>query len=343
MRILASPALSNEKINPYNALLYRELNHLGVQVEEYSHQKALLEKFDILHFHWPDGYINQASLLKSLQRIMLLALVILVAKAKGTRIIWTVHNVAPHDAFRPQLSGRFMHWFIQVCNGFIFMSEESKATFFSRYNPPKDIHYAIIPHGHYRNSYPAAIDKDLARTALNLPLDKKILLFFGMIKPYKNIDTLISKFSTTELMQYSLVIAGNPDSPELATQLKALAADNPDIYLFLKFIPDHELSTYLSAADAVILPYKTILNSGALLLALSFNQPVIAPHIGAFVGLQQQLGRHWVNSYDGDLEAETLRKAVGELETLDRPATCPLDDYNWDRLAAATLKLYQRV
>jgi glycosyltransferase involved in cell wall biosynthesis len=236
-----------------------------------------------------------------------------------------------------------MHWFIQRCNGLIFMSEESKATFFARYQTPKTMQFAIIPHGHYRNSYPAAIDKDLAKTALALPLDKKVLLFFGMIKPYKNIDTLIDIFSKAEAMQYTLVVAGNPDTPELATRLKQLSAHNPDIVLFLQFIPDHELHSYLSAADAVILPYKTILNSGALLLALSFNQPVIAPHIGAFVGLQQQLGRHWVCSYDGELDAETLRKAIGELETANRPATCPLDEYNWDRLAAATLTLYQHL
>ena len=383
MRILASPAFANEKVNPYNALLYRGIETVVIEtvvietvatetvdstiidsktiankaidrktnnskiikpsVSEYSHKKALLGKYDIIHFHWPDGYINQHSLLKLIQRAFVFSLIILMTKLKGAKIVWTVHNIAPHDAYHPKLSRLFMDWFINRCNGLIFMSEASKTTFFNLHQPPATIQYAIIPHGHYRSSYPAAIDKAIAKTQLGLSPDKKILLFCGMIKPYKNINALIQTFSQAQLADYELVIAGNPDSLQLEKQLQQQKGNNSSIHLFLRFIPDAELHVYLSAADVVILPYKSILNSGALLLALSFNKPVIAPHIGAFVALQQELGSQWVYSYEGDLQAPTLTTALYELAKLERATICPLENYDWNKLAASTVAFYQHL
>jgi len=347
MRILASPAFANKKINPYNALLYSGIKaitraHTKNSVHEYSHKKAIFEKFDIVHFHWPDGYINQKSIFKSMQRSLTLALILIIVKLKGTKIVWTVHNVAPHDAFHPKYSKHFMQWFARQCDGLIFMNEESKATFFNLYSCKENIRYAIIPHGHYRNSYPAAIDKSLAKSKLHLPQDKQVLLFFGMIKPYKNIDVLMELFTQARLFDYVLVIAGNTDSPELKERLKQLAK-SPNIHLFLQFIPDDKLHIFLSAADAVILPYKTILNSGALLLALSFNKPVIAPHIGAFVSLQQELGRKWIYSYANNLEVSSLKNALRHLEAQDRNEPCPLENYDWDKIATSTLAFYRQL
>lgn len=360
MRILASPAFANEKVNPYNALLYRSIETLfsnsGEQknsntastnqtkkVTEYSHSKALLHKYDILHFHWPDGYINQPNFMKSIQRACLFVLVLLTSKAKGTKIVWTVHNVAPHDAYHAKFSQRFMNWFVKQCDGFIFLSEESQKTFLNYFKPLSTTHCSVIPHGHYRQSYSAAIDKNMAKAELGLPQQKKVLLFFGMIKPYKNIDSLIQIFTESQLEEYILVIAGKPDSPQLEEQLRAKKLNNPSIHLFLEFIPDNQLHLYLSTADIVVLPYRSILNSGALLLALSFSKPVIAPHMGAFIALQKELGAAWVYSYEGDLQPNTLCNILGELEIMERPSLCPLEKYDWNKLAASTLNFYQQL
>ena len=347
MRILASPAFANKKINPYNALLYSHIKALAqpqtkICVQEYSHKKALLEKYDIIHFHWPDGYINQKQMFKTIQRSILFCVIVLIVKLKGSNIVWTVHNAAPHDAYQPRFSYFFMNWFAKQCDGLIFMNEESKATFFNLYRCKRNIQYAIIPHGHYRNSYPAAIDNELAKSKLSLPNNKKVLLCFGMIKPYKNVDGLMELFTQAKLLDYVLVVAGNTDSPELKEKL-IQRAKSSNIHLFLQFIPDNKVHIYLSAADTVILPYKTILNSGALLLALSFNKPVIAPHIGAFVSLQQELGRKWVYSYVDDLEVNTLKNALRHLEAQDRSNPCPLENYEWDKIAASTFAFYKQL
>ena len=344
MRVLASPAFSNEKVNPYNALLYQEINKLEpASVEEYTHKKALLSKYDVIHFHWPDGYINLPGLMKSSQRIALIALIITVARIRGTKIVWTVHNIVPHDSYHKKLSRRFMNWFVHHCDGFIFMSEQSKERFVGHYRLEKDIAFAIIPHGHYRSSYPPEINQAEAKKQLGIPETQKVLLAFGMIKPYKNMDQLVKLFTAAKLTGYSLIIAGNPETPEIAAELKQLKAGHPDIHLFLTFIPDDEIHIYHSAADIVILPYKTILNSGALILALSFNKPVIAPHVGAFASLQKELGHDWIASYQAELDVATLACAITALEQAQRPATCPLTNYDWDKLGEQTLAFYRNL
>jgi len=341
MRILAAPAFSNEKVNPYNALLYRELEQLGVDVGEYHHAKALQSKPQLVHFHWPDGYINQPGLIKSWQRILLLGLMVCLLKLKGTKLVWTVHNTAPHDALRPRLSRLFMQWFIRRCDGFIFMSEANKAAFYQGYQPSPTSQHAIIPHGHYRDCYPPAIDPQLAKQQLELNSKKKVLLFVGMIKGYKNIPGLMQAFNQAHLDDYQLVIAGTPDNPALRTELENLA--QPNTRLFLRFIPDNELNIYMSAADVVILPYKAILNSGALLLALSYNRPVIAPHMGAIIDLQKNLGLQWIYGYAGELTAACLQHALTALEHSARDPLCPLDNYNWDKIAVSTLNFYRQL
>ena len=341
MRILASPAFSNEQVNPYNALLYRELQQLGVDVDEYRHAKAIKGRARLVHFHWPDGYINQPGLAKSWQRMLLLGAMVCLLQLKGVKRVWTVHNTAPHDARHPRLSRWFMQWFVRRCDGFIFMSEANKTAFYQRYQPSPHSHDTIIPHGHYRSCYPPALDSTAARQQLGLDTRQKVLLCVGMIKPYKNIPDLIQAFAQAGLDGYQLVIAGKPDSAELRAQLEHLRQAH--IHLFLRFIPDDELHLYMSAADVVILPYKAILNSGTLLLALSYNRPVIAPHMGAVAELQKSLGKQWIHSYPGDLSAAHLRHALIALEYSSRPAECPLDNYSWDKLARRTLEFYRRL
>jgi beta-1,4-mannosyltransferase len=225
----------------------------------------------------------------------------------------------------------------------IFLTDEGKTSFLQHYPAQQDIPCAVIPHGHYRDCYPNPISKERAKKELGLLTDKKILLFMGMIKPYKNCDALIKEFSEAKLNDYILVIAGKPETPKYKEQLEALAEGQDNILMRLEFIPDDQLHVFMSAADTVILPYKSILNSGALLLALSFNKPVIAPHIGAFVELQNELGSQWIYSYDSELNAAELGSMLQKLDQLLRAPSCPLDNYDWRNLAELTVNFYDDI
>ena len=64
----------------------------------------------------------------------------------------------------------------------------------------------------------------------------------------------------------------------------------------------------IDANDAVVLPYRNILNSGVALHSLARNKPILAPRTGSLPELQQTVGGDWVHLFDGDISAEGLGK-----------------------------------
>jgi hypothetical protein len=61
------------------------------------------------------------------------------------------------------------------------------------------------------------------------------------------------------------------------------------VHLHLHRIDDGDVHRYFPAADAVVLPYRRILNSCAAM----FDRPVGFPAAGSLVEPQQMLGRDW--------------------------------------------------
>jgi beta-1,4-mannosyltransferase len=339
MKILASPAFSNKKSNPYNSLLYSELGKNGIEIEDYSHQKLTRERHDVVHYHWPDGYINHESLLKSVLRSVILLSSTFFCKKRGTAIVWTVHNLNPHDANHPKLARFVLKRFIRQCDGLIFLSKASQNTFFEYHsrnvsNPA----CAVIRHGHYRTVYGEKPSREQARAKLGISQASKVLLFLGQIKPYKNVPALITSFLSMHSSEFELVVAGNPSSQDIKKALEKLAENHPEIHILLKFIPDEDVGFYMAAADLTVLPYKNILNSGTALLSLSYDVPVLVPALGSMVELQQDVGNDWVFTFTGDLKGSDLQNSAKCAEKL---SGCDLSRYEWSEIAAETLALYE--
>ena len=108
-----------------------------------------------------------------------------------------------------------------------------------------------------------------------------------------------------------LIVAGEPRAAALRAEIERAAAGDPRIELRLAFVPDEALQVYLRAADLVVLPYEEILNSGAALLALSFDCPILVPDKGSLEVLRADVGPDWVRLYQGALSTETLSASAG--------------------------------
>jgi glycosyltransferase involved in cell wall biosynthesis len=337
MRILAWPAYANAKHNPYNALLYKNMDQIGIM--EYSHKAALLKAYDVLHVHWPDGYINQKGFFKTLRRMMILFTVVTLAKLKRARIVWTVHNLLPHDAFHPWMATRFLEWFALQTDGLIFLSHSSMQVYRDKYGIAPRQQAEIIPHGHYRSVHDVQIGRQQARAVLGLPQDKKVVLFLGLIKPYKNVDRLITDFIALNDPDSVLLVAGSAEEG-LATRLHTLAHGHDNIRLFLEFIPDEKLGAFYGSADVVVLPFRAILNSGSALLSLSYNRKIIAPALGSLVELRDAVGAQWMTTYEGEFGKQTLQDALAA----PRPeGECNLDAFDWHGLSSRTRDFYRRL
>ena len=65
-----------------------------------------------------------------------------------------------------------------------------------------------------------------------------------------------------------------------------------------------------AASSLSCAPFRAILNSASVILALSFSCPVIAPRLGSLQDIEAQVGKEWITLYDGELNLPTMLKAV---------------------------------
>ncbi|HEY9832426.1 MAG TPA: glycosyltransferase [Stenomitos sp.] len=343
MNIIAMPAFENRDKNPYNWLLYTSMKDLGVKVDEFSSLSLLRNRYAIWHLHWPDGPLNYRNPLKAFLKIQALLLQIDWARSQGVKIVWTVHNLANHEKRYPKLEAWFWRAFTQRLDGYISLSQMGIQSAQERFPQLSHLPGFVIPHSHYRGEYPDYVSPQEARASLGIPPEAKMLLFFGRIRPYKNVPALIRAFREFPQQDVILYIAGRPEPATLEQELQKEAASDSRIKMHLEFIPDDKAQLYFRAADLVILPYREILNSGSALLALSFDCPVLVPLRGALSELQNQVGEQWIKTYEGEITSAQIEAALKWVLNTPRPKQPPLETLDWQELAGRTIDAYKAI
>ena len=345
MRVLAWPAYSNRELNPYNYLLYSALTELGATVADARELRlaALVQRYDVLHLHWPEHYLELPPP-RFLTRAGAFITTLSALKARGAKVVWTVHNLAPHDPKNTYAQKPFYRLLTGLVDGTIHLSQEAlkEARTVPHLRALNHKAHVVIPHGHYRGYYPDNITSEEARRKLKIGRDHQVLLHLGLLRPYKGIERLITAFTKLEDPNMRLVIAGSPADSGFLRTLKSLASADPRIEIHPRFIPNEELQVYFRAADIAVLPYRKVLNSGSALLALSFNVPVLAPALGSIREVAEQVGEGWVNLFQGELSSADILKALAAARRL-KGSKPDLSAYEWSRIAASTLDFYKRL
>ncbi|MBC8377036.1 MAG: glycosyltransferase [FCB group bacterium] len=130
--------------------------------------------------------------------------------------------------------------------------------------------------------YQSGHSKAEARAKLHLP-DHPIVLYFGLIRPYKGLDIMIKALGAIkhEFDDYTALILGEAyeDSQKYVDLIKSEGISSYTIFRN-EFISDSELPLYFSAADVLVLPYRTATQSGIVGIALQMDRPVIATKVG---------------------------------------------------------------
>lgn len=344
MKVIAWPAYSYRDRNPYTALLYESLSQIpGVTIAEFRHKQALLQRYDVLHVHWPDIILKESNRLVAYFYVLKFMALVKIAKARGTKLIWTMHNLKSHERYFPGLEKFYSNWFIQAVDGAIALSHSSAELAKSYYPQLQKKPIAITPHGHYRSVYPNTISRAAARQGFGYKDNEIVLLFLGQIRPYKNLIRLIQTFRDLPERQIRLLIAGKPDTDGLRAEILKNCQGDERIQVHLEFIRDQEIQNFLHASDLVVLPYKDILNSGSAILSLSFGKPVLVPEKGSMSELKALIGSDWVYTYADDLTATALSKAIFWCTHEQRSEQAPLEPLDWNHIAQQTLSFYQEV
>ncbi|MGH2547792.1 MAG: glycosyltransferase, partial [Thermomicrobiales bacterium] len=279
IRVLGWPGLKARQ-NPYNRLLYTALVDEGAVVNDFTLGKLLRGRFDVLHLHWPNFRFphrgaSWREVLRNLYNAVLVMVGLVLARLRRQRSVWTIHNLQAHDTRFAGFARIYDRAMVRLIHGHISLSASAQIEALARFPELAKHPGFVIPHGHYRDSYSAPIDRDTARKLLELPADATIFLAFGLIRPYKNVLPLIQAFRSAGLSDAVLLIAGKPVNADISKAVRAAAASTPNVKLALRFIPDDEAHLYFSAADIAVNPAANALNSGSALLALSFGVPLL--------------------------------------------------------------------
>jgi glycosyltransferase involved in cell wall biosynthesis len=203
----------------------------------------------------------------------------------------------------------------------------------------------VIPHGafEYLTQLPSELPMDRGVGDLD---GRKVVLCFGLIRPYKGVDVLIEAFASAPADAVLLVVgrAMMPVDPLRGRARELGIADR--VRFVTRFITDPEIPSYFRRADLVVLPYREIEQSGVLFTALAFGRPLLLSAVGGFteVGERHRAAR-LVPPADADALGSALKELLNDddarLQLAEAAGRAAAGPYSWAHAADLTHDLYE--
>ena len=283
---------------------------------------------DVVHYQWLTLPGIDASLL-----------------AKGPAKVWTAHGFLRASDSSGPASLKASLRALEKMDAVVALSEYGAGRLAEAGIPREKIE--VIPHG--------AFDYLTELPERPLPPELEgahgpVVLFFGLIRPYKGADVLLRAFAELDAEGAELWIAGRPLGVDMG-ELRRLAEGIAGRVRFVdRFVSDSEVPALMRRADVVALPYRDAEQSGVLFTALAFGKAIVASAVGGFEEVAEA-GQgdtiRLVPPGDHVALAEALGTVLSEpaerarLEAAARAAAS--GPYSWDAVAAQTLTLYERL
>ncbi len=279
-------------------------------------------------------------------RINMLFNLILVKMVFG-KVVLTIHDIS---AFAKNNDTTFFSkWIYKLTDLILTHNEFSKTEILrlNNFNLPK---IKIVPHGNYIPFINIQKDKFVSREKLGIPKNKKVLLFFGMIKKVKGLEILLKALAKVKEKHtdISLLIAGKEWENDFGPYQEIIDKNNLQDFCFLhtKFIPNVDVAHYYCASDLVVLPYKKIYQSGVLMMALSFEKAVLVSNLPPLKEIitDNENGFLFETDNDEDL-ARKINFILEDKEQLEKVIQKGFklikSKYNWEKIGSKTKEAYQ--
>lgn len=198
-----------------------------------------------------------------------------IARGNGvTRVICQIDNVEPHEHHptdRP-----FNRYYLGAVDGFVYMSEQVHGELRAYSSAPM----LYSPHPMFEN-FGAAVGRREACGRLGLDPDIRYTLFFGLIRDYKGLDLLLRAWAGLRPKGRRLIVAGEFYAPrEKYVSLIDSLGLRDEVVLHDRFIADDDVRYYFSAADCLVLPYRSATQSGVTQIAYNFSLPMVVTDVG---------------------------------------------------------------
>ena len=198
---------------------------------------------------------------------------------------------------------------------------------------------AVIPQGAYNylrtDVSPASLPAELAGSGA------RVVLMFGLLRPYKGLDTLLAAWRDVGAPDTELWIVGSP-----RMDMRPLRAAAPSSVRFLpRYIADAEIPPLFERADIVVLPYREIDQSGVVFAALALGRPLLLTDIDGFRDLGAMGGAELVAPDDAAALGAKLRNLLSDeprrRELSARAFELAATSFSWEGIARQTMDVYE--
>lgn len=244
-------------------------------------------------------------------------------------LVVTAHNLQPRGR-RPG-EAKAMEAVLRRADGVVVHSDHGRRHLTDVVGvPAARVH--VIPHGalEYLTHVPAVRPPELAAP------ERPVVLFFGLLRPYKGLDLLYDAWRSMDTAGAELWVvgkpwAGVPDPP-------------PGVRTVPRFVSDAEAAWVFRHADIVALPYRVVEQSGVLHTALAFGKAVVASDIGGF---SEVAAVQHIPPGDTAALATELQRLLDDPGARERLAadalTAAQTTYSWDAAARSHAALYAKL
>lgn len=276
--------------NPYQRLLYEALERRGVRLDaSVSLRISSLWRNrrgrTILHMHWPESYYRSRFVSVAVVKLALFAVRLAAARLLGYPVVWTVHQVVPHERTSPRLDRAAARLLAASSALLLAHDPATAAAIEASFGKRARRRTSVVPHGSYAGVYPAGRAVADVRSELDVDEADCCFLCFGNLRRYKGVELLLDAFARSSESTWKLIVAGAALDGEVAAAVSAAAARDNRIRPLLGFVADDRVRELFDASDVVVLPRSDGGTSGALVLARSLERVVVAADRTAYAGL----------------------------------------------------------
>ena len=264
-----------------------------------------------------------------------------MVRKSGVKVLAITDNVIPHETRPGDVA--FAKYFINACDGFVTMS---KAVMKDLEKFTNTVHKKYLLHPLY-TSFGEKLNKIDARKALELPTDKQLVLFFGLIRNYKGLDMLLDAMNELKSNpNIVLVIAGEfyEDKQPYLDLIKKYGIEN-QVILHGKFIANEDVKLYFSAADLVALPYRSATQSGVTQVSFHFEVPTLVTNVGGLGEIIPDKVAGYVVESNGKAIAEGIKDYFenNRMPSFTEGMKKEKQKYDWKIFVDEVIDLYKKI
>ena len=276
--------------------------------------RVAADTYDVVHLQWIP-FEEHTSLFMRLLRSR--------CDATGTLLVHTAHNAVPHDRLGTDVARIRQN--LDLAHLIVAQTDHVAAELAGLVGTKTPT--VVIPHG------PLFAERELpdraaAAQRLGITHPGPIVLFLGLLRPYKGLDLLADAWPDVKaaVPDARLIVAGRRADRSVAGDLARLTRQS-GVSLVDHYLSVATMLDYYAASDLVVLPYRRISQSGAFMTATGLGRPTVMTPLAGL--LEQARGLDSAVFADEISASAFARSVIASLHRVEELGRAAAKDRAW--------------